>query len=359
MASKTSGESTGNGPHSARPGIKQVAELAGVSWKTVSNVVNGTAPVSDATRARVESAIAELGYRPNLTGRHLRQGRSNLLALAFPGIRNPYFADLAHRVIVAAEARGYRVLIHETFGDEASERLVADGFGVHLLDGVIFSPQGIPRAELRAVRGGLPMVLIGEHVLPPPGESPTHDHVVIDNLASAEEATAHLLDQGRRRIAFVGAGAGLSYGTGFLRRAGYESAMAAAGVASTASFIASEYTRAVGAQVVESALEHFRGPDRFDGLICANDQLALGAMRTLRLAGVRVPTDVAVLGWDNIEDGQYADPPLTTVAPDADRLASTAVDLLIKQIDGSPAAPAIHIVPHRLVVRGSSATVAV
>lgn len=338
----------------ARPGIKQVAELAGVSWKTVSNVVNGTVPVSDGTRARVEAAIAELGYRPNLTGRHLRQGRSNLLALAFPGIRNPYFADLAHRVIVAAEPRGYRVLIDETFGDAESERLVADGFQVHLLDGVIFSPQGIPLAELHSARHALPMVLIGEHALPVPGVAPSHDHVVIDNVASAKEATGHLLAGGRRRIAFLGTGAGLSYGTGFLRRAGYEAAMAEAGVATTATFIAPEYTRAVGAQTVASALDRFTGPDHFDGLVCANDQLALGAMHALRVAGVRVPDDVAVVGWDNIEDGEYSDPPLTTIAPDADLLASTAVDLLVRRIEGSEEPPAVHIVPHRLVVRGSS-----
>ncbi|ACQ81122.1 transcriptional regulator, LacI family [Beutenbergia cavernae DSM 12333] len=338
-----------------RPGIKDVAALAGVSWKTVSNVINGSAPVREQTRARVEAAVAELGYRPNLSGRHLRQGRSHLLALAFPEIRNPYFADLAHAVILTAQEHGYTVLIDETFADAGRERVVAEGFHVHLLDGVLFSPQALALHDVVAVRGNLPMVMIGEHALPARGEPAVVDHVVIDNTASAREATAHLLETGRRRIAFLGGEAGLSSGTGALRRAGYEAALNAAGLTATSTFLAAQYTRPVGAATVSAGIAAFQGPDAIDALLCANDQLAVGAMHALREAGLRVPQDVAVLGWDDIEEGRYSHPTLTSVSPDVEALAQLAVELLVSRIEGSREPPRVHIVAHTLEVRESTA----
>ncbi len=336
-----------------RPNVKDVAALAGVSWKTVSNVVNGTAPVRDSTRERVQQAIDQLGYRPNAAGRNLRQGRSRLLALAIPEIRLAYFADLAHAVILAAKARGYTVLIDETFAEPGHEQVVAEGFRVDLLDGVIFSPQALADSDLVAAGGRLPMVMLGEATLPVDGGAAAADHVVIDNVASAREATEHLIASGRRRIGFLGVRATETNGTGVLRHAGYVAALDAHGLP-TEAFPAPTYSRPGGAEVVGGLLDRFTGPDPLDALVCANDLLAIGAMHVLRAAGLRVPDDVAVLGWDGTEDGIYSNPTLTTVAPDLSALAELAVDLVLARVDGSTATPQVHTVGHRLIVREST-----
>ncbi|HEY0217712.1 MAG TPA: LacI family DNA-binding transcriptional regulator, partial [Cellulomonas sp.] len=158
---RRSGPGSGDAP-SRPPGLKDVAAVAGVSWKTVSNVVNGTGRVGPATRERVEQVIATLGYRPSIAGRQLRQGRTRILALAVPEVDSPYFGGLAHAVIEAARARGYTVFIDETRGDPEVERVVARGFAVRLIDGIIFSPLGLSIAEVDDLRGSTPMVLLGE-----------------------------------------------------------------------------------------------------------------------------------------------------------------------------------------------------
>ncbi|TDE91530.1 LacI family transcriptional regulator [Occultella glacieicola] len=336
-----------------RPTVKDVAAAADVSWKTVSNVVNGTAPVRASTRERVQRAIDQLGYRPNAAGRNLRRGRSRLLALAIPEIRLAYFADLAHAVILAAKARGYTVLIDETFADPAHERVVAQGFQVDLLDGLIFSPQALSDRDLVAAGGRLPMVMLGEATLPLDGGEAAADHVVIDNVASAREATEHLIEAGRSRIGFLGVRETETNGTGVLRHTGYAMALQEHGLPAVA-FPAPTYSRPGGAAAIGAVIERFTGPDALDALVCANDLLAIGAMHILRGAGLRVPQDVAVIGWDGTEDGNYSNPTLTTVAPDLGALAELAVDLALGRVDGSTASPQVHLVGHRLIVREST-----
>ncbi|ROS79156.1 LacI family DNA-binding transcriptional regulator [Cellulomonas sp. PhB143] len=353
---------SGTGAGGRRPGrvsLKEVAAAAGVSWKTVSNVVNGTGRVGDATRARVEQKIAELGYRPNLAGRQLRQGRTSTLALAVPWVHSPYFALLAHSVIDAAGARGYQVLIEETRADRATELQVARGFEVHAIDGTIFSSLAIGPTEVDEVRGATPLVLLGERDFPGrPGARRT-DHVSIDNVLAAREVTEHLLATGRSRLAFLGADAGVLPGPERLenlRVRGFVDALGARGLEPDPRWLVpvQEYSRPSGARAVEELLPRI---GRIDGLVCANDELALGALYALRRNGVRVPEDVAVTGWDNIEDGRYSDPTLTTVAPDLEAIAETSVDRVVGQIEGAAegASPAQDVVvPHRVLVRESS-----
>ncbi|MFD2351672.1 LacI family DNA-binding transcriptional regulator [Nonomuraea ferruginea] len=147
-----------------QPRLKDVAALAGVSIKTVSNVVNGYPFVKPETRERVERAIAELNYRPNLTARNLRQGRSGVIALAVPDLDIPYFAELATNVITAADRHGWTVLIDQTQGDRAKERLVVSGIRAHLIDGLLFSPLALTAADLAQRADHTPMVLLGERI---------------------------------------------------------------------------------------------------------------------------------------------------------------------------------------------------
>ncbi|MFC7878506.1 LacI family DNA-binding transcriptional regulator [Isoptericola sp. NPDC057391] len=351
------GPGTGRGAGgSGRVGIKDVAAAVGVSWKTVSNVVNGTGRVGEETRARVEEMIAELGYRPNLAGRQLRQGRTNTLALAVPWVHSPYFSLLAHIVIDVAGARGYRVLIEETRTERDAELQVARGFSVRAIDGIIFSPLAIGPAEIAQVRGATPLVLLGERDDPGHDRRWSTDHVSIDNVRAAREVTEHLLSTGRRRLAFVGAEP-VEDRTGALRLQGYREAHAAQGLEPDPRWIlpVPQFSRPAGVAAMEAVLPRV---DQVDGLVCANDELALGVLYALRLNGVRVPEDVAVTGWDNTEDGRYANPSLTTVAPDLQAIAETAVDRVIAQVEHGPGdAPERDVdvvVPHRLLVRESS-----
>ncbi|MGC5166765.1 LacI family DNA-binding transcriptional regulator [Luteimicrobium sp. DT211] len=343
-----------------RVGIKDVAAAAGVSWKTVSNVVNGTGRVGAATRERVQKEIATLGYRPNIAGRQLRSGRTNTLALVVPWVHSPYFSALAHRVIEAASLRGYRVLIEETRVDRDAELRVAQGFQVHAIDGIIFSPLAIGPVEIDEVRGETPMVLLGERDSPRREGVRRTDHVGIDNVLAAREVTEHLLGTGRSRLAFLGADpspAGSGEETRTLRVQGFLDAHAGrAGSPAEPGWIVPvpDFSRPSGARAIEEMLPRIGS---IDGLVCANDELALGVLYALRTNGVRVPHDLAVTGWDNIEDGRFSSPTLTTVAPDVQAIAAAAVDRVVGQVeyagDGAPPATEV-VVPHRVLVRESS-----
>ncbi|HEY3926715.1 MAG TPA: LacI family DNA-binding transcriptional regulator, partial [Acidothermaceae bacterium] len=183
----------------AQVGLRHVAALAGVSIKTVSNVINDYPHVTAETRAKVEEAVRQLDYRPNLYARSLRGGRSDVIALAIPILDSPYFAELARSVVRAAARRGWTVFIDETEGDPQRELAAIRGLGPHLIDGLIFSPLALGSADIASQRVARPLVMLGERCL-----DGTMDHVAIDNIAAARVATEHLIALGRRRIAAIG-----------------------------------------------------------------------------------------------------------------------------------------------------------
>lgn len=330
--------------------IKDVAARAGVSLKTVTNVVHERPYVRADTRARVQEAIDALGYRPSLAGRQLQSGRSRMVTLAVPRIDEPYLAGLAHACIEVATARGYTVLIDETRGEADREALAASGYPGHGFDGVIFSPLALDPAHLALQSRNTPMVLLGEH-LP---DSPA-DYVAIDNVQSARDVVAHLLAGGRRNIGYVGYQPTRPASVGTLRCEGYRQQLADASVHPAGDLLVptQRYTREQGEACVDAVVA---AGTPLDALVCASDLLAIGALRALRRHGCRVPDDVAVVGWDNIVDGQYAFPSLSTVAPDMTRLAELALTALISRIDGDRSPGVSYVVPHELVVRESSET---
>ncbi|MEV5322307.1 LacI family DNA-binding transcriptional regulator [Streptomyces sp. NPDC052687] len=308
--------------------LKDVAALAGVSVKTVSNVVNGYTYVAPPTREKVERALAELDYRPNLSARNLRQGRTGVIALALPELDAPYFAELSRFVIDAATDRGWTVLIEQTDGLPEREREVLDGIREQRIDGLIFSPIAVGGDELAARTDTTALVLLGERVL----DRPTH-HVAIDNQRAAREVTEHLIACGHTRIAAIGRQDNPSANTAHLRLAGYREALEAAGLPYDERLAppTATYHRADGAQVMRHLLD-LREPPQ--AVFCFNDLLALGALRTALSSGLRVPQDVALAGFDDIEDGRYSTPTLTTISPDKAQIAQVAVDMLDAQLNG-------------------------
>jgi DNA-binding LacI/PurR family transcriptional regulator len=331
--------------------LRDVAERAGVSIRTVSNVVNGYAQVSDETRRRVEQAVAELGYHPNLLARNLKRGRTGLIALVVPELDVPYFSELARAVVAKARLHGYTVVIDQTDGEPDREReLIMRGASAALFDGVILSPLVLSQADLARRDAAGPLVLLGERIAASP-----YDHVAIDNVAAASAATEHLLALGRTRIAAVGDQPYDTGETAQLRTRGYREAHAARGLRADDSLIVSthKFHRSDGAAAMADLLDHPDGPP--DAVFCYNDLLALGAIRTLLTRGVRIPDDVAVVGFDDIEAGRYNTPTLTTISPDKTMIAQLAVDRLVSRLDGrSPGEPTELWAPYRLEIREST-----
>ena len=329
--------------------LKDVAERAGVSVKTVSNVINAYPHITELTRTKVEQAIAELGYRPNVSARSLRKGRSDFIALALPEMASPYFAEIAAAISRTAKRRGITVLIDQTEGEPDGERFVLNGMRGQLIDGIIFSPIATPPSTIDAATDqAKPLLLLGERT----GRY-LHDHVAVDSVGASFDATTHLISLGRRRVAAIGVG-GLS-GTGAVRRRGYRKALKAAGIEHDPALeiAGTGYHREDGAAAMRTLLEL---PQRPDAVFCFNDLLALGALRTLADAGLRVPEDVAVIGFDDIEDGRYSTPTLSTVSPDKDWLADRAVSLLLDRIAGTAdKTPRDLSVPYTLEIRRSTA----
>lgn len=330
-------------------GLRDVAAHAGVSIKTVSNVVNGYPHVSGETRSRVIAAIEELGYRPNVSARKLRGGRSGLIALALPDMRMAYFAEVTSAITNVAEVHGQVVLVDQTNGSRERELVLLGGLRRNLVDGLIFSPLALGADEIATATVPVPMVLLGERVV----SGATADHVAIDNIAAARHATEHLIRVGRRRIAAIGYRGSPNGGTASLRAAGFEQAIRAAGLPLPDGLRghAAGFYRRHGAEAMRSLLDLDPQPD---AVFCFSDLLAIGALRTLFECGISVPDDMDVIGVDDIEDGQYCFPSLTTVSPDKEELAQVAVRMLIERISGYEGPPRDYTVSHRIVFRESS-----
>lgn len=336
-------------PH-RRPSIKDVAELAGVSWKTVSNVIHHPDRVRPENRERVEQAIAQLDYRVSVAGRQLRQGRSRVITLAIPDIASAYFAQLSREIIRRAADAEHSVLIDDTDGDVDRERNAATGYSVQFADGVILSASSLDTAALARLRPHNPVVVLGELDLTQPATDLLFDRVAIDNIAAAREVTDHLLDTGRRRLVFLGSPA-TDRGTGHLRQQGFLAALAERGIQPVTLWQLPSWGRGEGhtatAALLQSGME-------VDAVVCGNDLLAIGALRAIREAGRTVGEDIALTGWDDTEEGRFAHPCLTTVAHDLEALARAAVGLLLRRIEGSTEPATLQTVPHQLVVRASS-----
>jgi LacI family transcriptional regulator, repressor for deo operon, udp, cdd, tsx, nupC, and nupG len=327
---------------------QDVAVRAGVARKTVSNVINGYPHVSDELRERVQRAIEELDYRPNHAAQALASGRSHVIGLAVPELDVSYFAELARLIVQAADKQGRTVMIMQTLGDRDRELAVLNGTHTQFIEGLIYSPVILGGAELEQRRDRTPIVLLGER-----SSEGLADHVGIDNIAAARTATDHLIALGRRRIAFIGSQRKPSSEIAHLRTAGYRDALTAAGhVVDDKLLVATRgYHRQDGTEAMRKLLDR-EGPPP-DAVFCATDLLAQGAIRVLLERGLRVPEDVAVTGFDDIDEGRYSTPTLTTISPDKKQIAETAVNRLLKR-DGGNARPRDTVTRFTLVEREST-----
>lgn len=330
--------------------LKDVALRAGVSVKTASNVVNNKPHVRPETRERVQQAIRELGYRPNLAARQLKRGRSGFIGLVVPEFDTPYFAELAAHIWAEAEKHGLTALLNLTGADPELERRAFLGTHGQLIDGMIFSPQTLSGEEIAARPDNLPTVVLGEQPVPS-----GYDHVSVDSVRAARRATEHLISRGHRRVGVIGVIA--NRGTSIQRLEGYTQALRAAGISIDETLLAgvSSYSRKAGHSAMNRLLSL---PEPPTAVFCFNDAMAVGAVRACFEAGVSVPRQIAIAGFDDLPEGRYMTPSLTTISPDLEFLARESVELLLRrmsqdQADEQPDAAEVQV-PWRLVIREST-----
>jgi LacI family transcriptional regulator len=330
-------------------GMRDVAALAGVSMSTVSNVLNRPQRVSADSVERVQRAIDQLGFVRNEAARQLRVGRSRLLGLAVININNPFFTDVAAGVEEAARAAGYSVLLGNSASRPEGEAGFLDLFEQQGVDGVLIVPSGDVLEKLDGLRRrGTPSVLIDRV-----DDRSTFASVSTDDVVGGALAARHLLETGRRRLWFLGGL--LSVRQMHDRLEGFRGVLREHPEATlrveTAAFIDAtsgvEYGRAIAA---------LPEPQRPDAIFAANDMLALGILQGLTGTGVRVPEDVAIIGYDDIVFSAAAAIPLTSVRQPSQRMGATAATLLIEQLtDPEGFRPRSVVYEPQLIVRSSTA----
>ena len=339
-----------------RATVRDVAALAGVSPKTVSNVINGGVVVRPDTRERVEQALAQLDYVPNLSARGLRNGRSGAIALTLPEMSSAYSAELARWFVELARDRDWVVQLDQTASDPERERQLVSRARAHLVDGLVLNPVSLSASVLASTAGLPPTVVIGE-------VEPEHvDQVHVDSVTAAHEVTAYLLDRGHRRIAVVGApdptvDPRRRTATSELRVGGYDAALREAGVAPdpTLRVPLSGWSTADAAGAFDAWLSALEGPLP-DAVFAFSDSIAFGVLHVLAARGISVPDTVSVIGFDDVDGAAFAIPALTTVSFDRRAFADAALDLLTARIADRDAAPSTVVIPHRIVERASVRT---
>jgi DNA-binding LacI/PurR family transcriptional regulator len=309
--------------------MSDVARAAGVSVMTVSNVLTGRKRVGDETRRRVLAAVDELGYELNLTARHLRAGRTDTIALVVPRFDHPYFGELAARLARRLDASGRHLVVEQSGASREGELEALSLARLHLYDGVLLSVVGMTPDDVARLRTTVPVVLLGEQDMPQ-----RYDHVRMDNVEGARLATAHLLATGSRRVAAVGGTRSRSArGMTAVRTRGWRLAHEDAGVPADDTLVvaAGQSDLADGREAVRHLLRE-RIP--FDGVFAFTDTLAAGVLAGLAEAGRRVPDDVQVVGFDNLDSSEFLVPPLTTVDPGHEVMLDAALRLLDRVVEG-------------------------
>ncbi|PZF97992.1 LacI family DNA-binding transcriptional regulator [Micromonospora deserti] len=330
-----------------RPTLEAVARRAGVSRATVSRVVNGSTTVAEPIREAVRRAVAELGYVPNLAARSLVTQRTDSIALVMPEAATRVFSDdqvfpgIIRGVSQELEAADKQLVLMLAGSPAGHDRVERYTTGRHV-DGVLFaSLHGADPLPGRLARLGIPVVCSGR----PLGDSPV-PYVDVDHVGGVTAAVRHLVDSGRRRIATIAGPQDMV--AGIERLTGYRETVAAAGLAERVA--AGDFTRESGAAAMRRLLaEH---PD-LDAVFAASDLMAHAALRALREAGRRVPEDVAVVGFDDIETAAYTEPPLTTVRQPIQEIGREMTRQLLRLAAGEPVEPAV-ILPTELIVRESA-----
>ncbi|WP_211452436.1 LacI family DNA-binding transcriptional regulator [Collimonas antrihumi] len=302
--------------------IKDVARTAGVSYTTVSHVLNQTRPVSDDARARVLAAVESLAYVPSALARSLKSKATGSIGLIIPNNTNPYFSEVARGIEDSCYAAGYSVILCNSDDDPAKQRDYLNVLLTKRCDGLIVATLAQTDGELlRKMK--VPTVLLDRAP-----KDMAIDLVAVDNAAGGALAAAHLLSLGRRRIACIGGPQDIAISRE--RIGGLRQTMLAAGVELSESLLAyADFTSAGGYLAARSLLALPQAPD---AIFCCNDLMAIGALRAAAERGIAVPDALAVVGFDDIDLAQFVHPTLTSVAQNTRRLGQITAECLLQRI---------------------------
>ncbi|MDA7416840.1 LacI family DNA-binding transcriptional regulator [Xenophilus arseniciresistens] len=328
--------------------IKDVALRAGVSVTTVSHVVNDTRTVSAKGREQVQRAIRELGYVPSAVARSLKSNTTRTLGMLIPNSSNPYFAEIVRVVEDRCFGAGYTLVLCNTDDEPRRQGVYLQVLSQRRIDGLIVVSTGAD-AELPAMLAGLrmPTVLVDREI-----EDPACDLVETAHIQGGLIATRHLLSLGHRRIACIGGPAALLPSE--QRIEGWRMALAEAGHSAESAQLLwhGGFTPQGGYEAMHALL---RSAQRPSAVFVCNDLMAMGALRAAHESGLRVPDELSMVGFDDIELAAYASPPLTTVAQPKTRIGALAVDMLLERIDGRRQDGRKVLLQPELRVRGSTA----
>jgi LacI family transcriptional regulator len=323
--------------------LRDVAAHAGVSPATVSRTLNDHPRVDPALRARVQAAVAELGYRPNLLARNLRRQRVNAIGVVVSDIVNPHFGEMVRVIEREGFGAGYRVLVCATNESADKQAAYLRALADERVAGVILSPtnpSGPEVAEL--LDAGIPVVAFDR-----PVSDKRVDVVMADNVDGTQQATRLMIDNGHERIAYVGGGKDVASSRD--RLTGYRRAMRSARLPPLT---------AVGHFSMEGGREAMAGllaePERPTAVVVANNLMTLGAVQAAHAARVAIPDDVAVVGVDNPYWAEFVNPPITSVAQPIAAMAREAIGLLLARLNGDGGPPHKSVHSLQLIVRESS-----
>ncbi|WP_260961844.1 LacI family DNA-binding transcriptional regulator [Pseudomonas citri] len=326
--------------------IKDVAALAGISYTTVSHVLNKTRPVSDEVRRKVEAAIERLDYVPSAVARSLKAKSTATIGLLVPNSLNPYFAELARGIEDYCERNGYCVILCNSDDNPSKQRSYLRVLLEKRIDGLIVASAGGDVGLVEGLAGvRTPMVIVDRGL-----DGLDADLVRIDHELGAYLATRHLLDLGHHDIAFIGGPADTSVAQ--MRQAGYCRALDEAGIERPAErMLESDFTSTGGYRAAARLLE--RQPP--SAIFAANDMIGIGVLRAAAERNVRVPSELSVIGFDDIQLSRYVYPALTTVGQSILQLGEMAAEVLLRRIAAPGIATDQRIVKPSIVLRESTA----
>ena len=329
--------------------IKDVAKMAGVSVATVSRTLAEPDKVSEKARKKVMDAVEASGYVTNTLARNFRRRSSNMVVVLVPEIANPFFSNIIQGIERVASRHQYRILLGDTQGELERERVYADLVSQRQADGVICLGRNIP-FRYRKGRKTLdpawpPFAMACEYH----GEIPVPT-VCIDNVAAATDAVNHLLELGHRRIAYINGPSESPLCEDRLQ--GYEDAIQGAGLSVSPMLIKQgDFTLASGHACTTELLAEGNPPT---ALFCANDEMAIGAMQACHEAGLTLPADMSVVGFDDIAFAAYTHPRLTTIHQPRNRIGEQVMTMMLEMLAGNPPSDSRIVLPHELLVRDSS-----
>ncbi|MBL8329768.1 MAG: LacI family DNA-binding transcriptional regulator [Rubrivivax sp.] len=324
--------------------LEMVAAAAGVSPSTVSRILNGTAVVSEDKRQAVDDAIARLKFVPNPVARGLAGGRTHSIGVVTQAIDSPFYGGALRGIEDRLDKARYSALFVSGHWHARHEARCIDTLRARRVDGVIVLTGRLSNAALASYAQGMPVVVTGRQM-----SAPGLYALDFDNFEGARLATHHLLALGHRRIAFIAGD--MRHPDGKERLRGYRSALSAAGLAPDEALVMpGAYTEDSGRLAVERLIDN-RTP--FTALFAANDQMAVGARLALHHRRIRVPEDISLVGFDDLDSSVYAIPPLTTVHHPINELGQLAAAAMLQLLDGEQ--PTLTMPPPRLIVRESSA----